>query len=161
MKNQLSKREYKYRCKIIAENHLKKDYQEYLDEQVQAKGITYKVLYFDPMRLRSILSVVAFRKCSDAIRKIGVSAKQAADAFNNFACVANAVSQAVEVDGIVSNLKRTYELSDEQADELLKLAEDYAMRHITTCGDVLYEIGRKIREDGYTIQRCIKWLKEV
>lgn len=59
MKNQLSKREYKYRCKIIAENHLKKDYQKYLDGQVQIKGITYKDLYFDPMRLSSILSVVA------------------------------------------------------------------------------------------------------
>lgn len=39
-------------------------------------------------------------------------------------------------------------------------AEDYATRHITTCSDVLYEVGRKIREDGYATQRCIKWLKE-
>ena len=85
MKNQLSKREYKYRCKIIAENHLKKDYQKYLDERVQAKGITYKTLYFDPMWLRSILSVVAFRKVSDAIRRMSVSTKQASDAFQNFA----------------------------------------------------------------------------
>lgn len=84
MKNQLSKREYKYRCKIIAENHLKKDYQKYLDDQVQVKDITYKVLYFDPMRLQSILSVVAFRKCSDAIRRMSVSTKQASDAFQNF-----------------------------------------------------------------------------
>ena len=85
MKNQLSKREYKYRCKIIAENHLKKEYQAYLDEQIQVKGITYKVLYFDPMRLQSILSVVAFKKCSDAIRRMSISTKQATDAFNNFA----------------------------------------------------------------------------
>lgn len=85
MKNQLSKREYKYRCKIIAENHLKKEYQAYLDEQIQVKGITYKVLYFDPMRLQSILSVVAFKKCSDAIRRMSISTKQATDAFQNFA----------------------------------------------------------------------------
>ena len=85
MKNQLFKREYKYRCKIIAENHLKKEYQAYLDEQIQVKGITYKVLYFDPMRLQSILSVVAFKKCSDAIRRMSISTKQATDAFNNFA----------------------------------------------------------------------------
>lgn len=85
MKNQLPKREYKYRCKIVAENHLKKDYQMYLDEQIQVKGITYKVLYFDPMRLQSILSVVAFRKCIDAIRRMSVSTKQASDAFQNFA----------------------------------------------------------------------------
>ena len=84
MKNQLSKREYKYRCKIIAENHLKKDYQAYLDEQIQVKGITYKVLYFDPMRLQSILVVVAFRKCSDAIRRMSVSTRQASEAFQNF-----------------------------------------------------------------------------
>lgn len=85
MKNQLSKREYKYRCKIIAENHLKKEYQAYLDEQIQVKDITYKVLYFDPMRLQSILSVVAFKKCSDAIRRMSISTKQTTDAFNNFA----------------------------------------------------------------------------
>ena len=85
MKNQLFKREYKYRCKIIAENHLKKDYQKYLDGQVQIKGVTYKDLYFDPIRLNGILSVVAFRKCSDAIRRMSVSTKQASDAFQNFA----------------------------------------------------------------------------
>lgn len=105
MKNQLSKREYKYRCKIIAENHLKKDYQKYLDEQIKTKHITYKDLYFDRMRLSSILSVVAFRKCSDAIRKMGASAKRVSDAFNNFSCVANAISQAVEADREISRMK--------------------------------------------------------
>ncbi len=160
MKNQLSKREYKYRCKIIAENRLKKDYQQYLDEQVQIKGITYKILYFDPMRLRSILSVVAFRKVSDVIRKAGVSAKQAADSFQNFAVIANSVSETVKIDGIITNMKNVYGLSEKQTDELLKLAKDYAEKHITTCEDVLYEVGRKIREDGCTMHRCINWLKE-
>lgn len=160
MRNQLSKREYKYRCKIIAENHLKKDYQIYLDSYVDSKWLTYKDVYLNKVVLLRIKAAYNFQAASKAMWKMGVSAKQAADAFQNFACVADAVSQAVEVDGIVSNIKRTYELSDKQADELLRLAEDYASRHVMTCGDVLYEVGRKIREDGYTMQRCIKWLKE-
>jgi len=160
MKNQLSKREYKYRCKIIAENHLKKECQIYLGNYVVTEGLTYKEIYFDEALLHRMLTSYSFWRVGKAMSKTGVAMKQAADAFNNFACVINAVSQAVEIDGIVSNIKRTYELSDKQADELLRLAEDYATRHVITCGDVLYEIGRKIREDGYTMQRCIKWLRE-
>lgn len=38
MKNQLSKSEYKYRCKIIAENHLKKECQTYLNSYIAEKG---------------------------------------------------------------------------------------------------------------------------
>ena len=41
MKNQLSKREYKYRCKIIAENHLKKECQQLLDKNMKELGISY------------------------------------------------------------------------------------------------------------------------
>ena len=160
MKYQLSKREYKYRCKIIVENHLKKECQIYLGNYVVTEGLTYKEIYFDEALLHRMLTSYSFWRVGKAMSKTGVAIKQAADAFNNFACVVNAVSQAVEVDGIVSNIKRTYELSDKQADELLRLAGDYATRHVLTCGDVLYEVGRKIREDGYTMQRCIKWLKE-
>lgn len=160
MKNQLSKREYKYRCKIIAENHLKKECQIYLGNYMVTEGLTYKEIYFDEALLHRMLTSYSFWRVGKAMSKTGVAIKQAADAFNNFACVVNAVSQAVEVDGIVSNIKRTYELSDKQADELLRFAEDYAVRHAITCGDVLYEVGRKIREDGYTMRGCIKWLKE-
>lgn len=160
MKNQLSKREYKYRCKIIAENHLKKECQMYLSNYVITEGLTYKEIYVDESLLHRMLTNYNFWQVGKAVYKAGVSAKQAANAFQDFACVVNTVSQAVEIDGIVSNIKRTYELSDKQADELLRLAEDYATRHVITCGDVLYEVGRKIREDGYTMQRCIKWLKE-
>ena len=160
MKNQLSKREYKYRCKIIAENHLKKECQMYLGNYVITEGLTYKEIYLDEALLHRMLTNYSFWQVGKAVYKAGVSAKQAANAFQDFACVVNTVSQAVEIDGIVSNIKRTYELSDKQADELLRLAGDYATRHVLTCGDVLYEVGRKIREDDYTMQKCIKWLKE-
>lgn len=152
MKNQLSKREYKYRCKIIAENHLKKECQIYLGNYMVTEGFTYKEIYFDEALLNRMLTSYSFWRVGEAIIKTGVAMKQAPAAFNNFACVVNAVSQAVDVDGIVSNIKRTYGLSDKQADELLRLAEDYAVRHVITCGDVLYEVGRKIREDGYTMR---------
>ena len=160
MINQLSKREYKYRCKIIAENHLKKECQIYLGNYVINEGLTYKEIYLDEALLHRMMTSYSFWQVGKAVYKAGVSAKQATDSFQNFAWVINAVAQAVEIDGIISNLKRTYELGDDTSSELLRLAEDYAVRHIMTCGDVLYEIGRKIREDGYTVQRCIKWLKE-
>lgn len=43
-RNQLSKREYKYRCKIIAENHLKKELQQLLDKNMRELGISYKLV---------------------------------------------------------------------------------------------------------------------
>lgn len=117
MKNQLSKREYKYRCKIIAENHLKKECQIYLGNYMVTECLTYKEIYFDEALLHRMLTSYSFWRVGKAMSKTGVAIKQAADAFNNFACVVNAVSQAVEVDGIVSNIKRTYELSDKQKEK--------------------------------------------
>lgn len=97
MKNQLSKREYKYRCKIIAENHLKKEYQMYLGNYVITEGFAYKEIYLDEALLHRMLTNYSFWQVGKAISKIGVAMKQASDAFNNFACVANSVSQMVEV----------------------------------------------------------------
>ena len=85
MKNQLSKREYKYRCKIIAENHLKKDYQKYLDSHVDSMWFTYKDVYLNKVVLLRIKAAHNLQSASKAMRKAGISAKQASDAFNNFA----------------------------------------------------------------------------
>ena len=85
MKNQLSKREYKYRCKIIAENHLKKDYQAYLDSYVDSKWLTYKDVYLNKAILLRINAAYNFQSASKAMWKSGISAKQASDAFQNFA----------------------------------------------------------------------------
>lgn len=85
MKNQLSKREYKYRCKIIAENHLKKECQAYLDSYIAEKGVTYKDVYLNKAVLLRIKAVYNFQSASKAMWKAGISAKQASDAFQNFA----------------------------------------------------------------------------
>lgn len=58
MRNQLSKREYKYRCKIIAENHLKKSAQRFLDTY---KKESYKELYCDKNKLAIFISTVSVR----------------------------------------------------------------------------------------------------
>ena len=87
MKNQLSKREYKYRCKIIAENHLKKEYQAYLDSYVDSKWLTYKDVYLNKVVLLRIKAAYNFQSASKAMCKAGVSAKQASDNFQHFACV--------------------------------------------------------------------------
>lgn len=95
MKNQLSKREYRYRCRIIAENHLKKEWQAYLDNYTIVEGLTYKEIYLNEALLHRILTCYSFWRVDKMISKTGVAMKQAADAFNNFACVVNTVSQAL------------------------------------------------------------------
>ena len=84
MKNQLSKREYKYRCKIIAENHLKKEFQEYLDSYVDSKWLTYKDVYLNKAVLLRIKAAYNFQSASKAMWEVGISAKEAAEAFQNF-----------------------------------------------------------------------------
>ena len=79
MKNQLSKREYKYRCKIIAENHLKKELQKYLDSYADSKWLTYKDVYFNKVVLLRIKAAYNFQSASKAMWKVGISAKQASD----------------------------------------------------------------------------------
>ncbi len=83
--NQFSKREYKYRCKIIAENHLKKELQKYLDSYVDSKWLTYKDVYLNKVVLLRIKAAYNFQSASKAMWKSGISAKQASDAFQNFA----------------------------------------------------------------------------
>lgn len=85
MKDQLSKREYKYRCKIIAENHLKKECQIYLCNYVIAEGLTYKEIYLDEALLHRMLTCYSFWRVGKVISKTGVAMKQAFGAFKNFA----------------------------------------------------------------------------
>lgn len=87
MKNQLSKREYKYRCKIIAENHLKKECQAYLDSYVDSKWLTYKDVYLNKVVLLRIKAAYNFQSASKAMCKAGVSAKEASDNFQHLARV--------------------------------------------------------------------------
>lgn len=88
MKNQLSKREYKYRCKIIAENHLKKSAQRFLDAY---KKESYKELYCDKNKLAIFISTVSVRNFSIGICQIGSSATEATKAFNDMARVLQGV----------------------------------------------------------------------
>ena len=88
MKNQLSKREYKYRCKIITENHLKKLEQRLLDIY---KKESYKDLYCDKNKLAVFISTISVRSLSAGVCQIGVSASEAAKAFNDMAKVFQSV----------------------------------------------------------------------
>lgn len=74
---QLSRKEQKYRSKIIAENHLKKDGQRYLDQYVTSKLLTYKALYLDYGLRRSMLAQYSLSKFSDVMKHLGTSCTQA------------------------------------------------------------------------------------
>ena len=80
MKNQLSKREYKYRCKIIAEYHLKKKDQKFLDTY---KKESYKDLYCDKNKLATFKTIMSVRKLTYGICQIGTNLKDASEAFND------------------------------------------------------------------------------
>lgn len=77
----LSKRESKYRYKIIYENHLKKDMQKYLDEYITSKSLTYKYFYLSNI---NILAQYRFDKISNTIKNIGSSFIEAANSFKAF-----------------------------------------------------------------------------
>lgn len=89
MKNQLSKREYKYRCKIIAENHLKKECQHLIDKNVRKIGITYKSVYFDTyfyfkaFGLTGYLAGMALKNLTKSLAKLKKPIENAIKAFND------------------------------------------------------------------------------
>lgn len=69
----LSNNECKYRSKIIAENHLKKDGQRYLDQYVKRKSLTYKTLYLNYGLLHSMLTQYKLSKLGNVIKGFGES----------------------------------------------------------------------------------------
>ena len=81
MKNQLSKREYKYRCKIIAECHLKKGGQKYLDRCMMNAFISYKEFYFDKERMLFLCAIQSVTKTSDVFNKLSLATKEANKSF--------------------------------------------------------------------------------
>lgn len=83
--NYLSNKEQKYRSKIIAENHLKKDGQRYLDQYVKRKSLTYKVLYMNFGELHSMLVSYNFSKLGNVMKNLGTSYAKAASAFRSLA----------------------------------------------------------------------------
>lgn len=88
---QLSNKERKYRNKIIAENHLKKDAQKYIDFYVAENNahlinLTYKRLYSDYGLLHSILIKYNFSKLNNAIKNMGETCAKAGKALQLALC---------------------------------------------------------------------------
>ena len=86
----LSNKEQKYRSKIIAENHLKKDAQKYLDfyvaeNKTHSINLTYKRLYFEYGLLHSILVKYNFSKLNNAMKDMGTSCAKASNALRGLA----------------------------------------------------------------------------
>ena len=77
----LSKNESKYRIKIIAENHLRKDGQKYLDQYVKNRLHTYKKIYLDYGLRRSMLAQYHLSKFSNAMQRLGASCAKATESI--------------------------------------------------------------------------------
>ena len=80
---QLSKQEYKYRCKLIAENHFNKEEQKILDELV----FSYKEEYFKESS--TIICQIKFYRVSKTMASVGTTLDKLANSLKNF-------NQAVE-----------------------------------------------------------------
>lgn len=93
MKNQLSKREYKYRCKIIAECHLKKGGQKCLDNYIINAFISYKEFYFDKERMLFLRAVQSVTKTSDVFNKLSMAVKETNESFKKMINVINGNSE--------------------------------------------------------------------
>lgn len=84
----LSNKERKYRSKIIAENHFKKDMQRYLDFYVAKNNahsinLTYKYIYLHYGLLHSIMVKYNLSRLGNAMSNVGLSCAKAANAFKN------------------------------------------------------------------------------
>lgn len=82
--NQLSKKERKYRFKIIAENHLKKDEQRYIDYYITKNksnfiNLTYKYLYLNYGLLHRILVQYKLSKLSNTMKSMGNAIQKATE----------------------------------------------------------------------------------
>ena len=78
----LSKKERKYRSKIIAENHLKKDMQKYLDEYIKSKSLAYKYVYVNSINIRI---QYAFAKISNTVKSVSSSLVKATNSVKKLA----------------------------------------------------------------------------
>ena len=67
----LSNKERTYKNKIIAEYHIKKDGQNFIDNYLQNKSLTYKEVYSNNSLLHSILMQYNFSKLSQAMKSVG------------------------------------------------------------------------------------------
>lgn len=90
-KMQLSQKESKYRKRFFATEHLKKDAQRYIDEQVRLGEVTYKDLCNEiyPPHFWNIMNT---RLMARAIAKTSTSVKKATQAFQHFAACAKEVT---------------------------------------------------------------------
>lgn len=90
--NYLSKKEYKYRNKIIAENHLKKRYQMDIDKYTDC---SYKELYYNKEKLNFLINTIAAKEACEAMWRIGDTAKNTAKAFRKlFKALTEALASA-------------------------------------------------------------------
>lgn len=82
----LSRRERRYRTRIIQERHLPKDLQRELDEYVLQKRISYKRLYDDYNAVEPTLETVMLGvgRLVQAMRDTAISADVAADSLRRF-----------------------------------------------------------------------------
>lgn len=77
----LSRKEAKYRIKLVQELHYNKAEQKIMDETIQSLNSSYKMVYKEARQgiVFSFMAIIATERATKAIRNIGVSSEMAAE----------------------------------------------------------------------------------
>lgn len=75
---QLSKKEYKYRYKVMYENHLNKKYQMGIDKYIDC---SYEELYRNKEKLNNLINKIATELMCKAMRDFGDTAENVSNAL--------------------------------------------------------------------------------
>lgn len=76
----LSRKEYKYRYKVMYENHFKKVYQIGIDKYIDC---SYEELYYNKEKLSFLISKIATESMSKAMCNFGDATKNVTKAFQS------------------------------------------------------------------------------
>jgi hypothetical protein len=82
----LSKRESKYRIKLIQEHHYNKSEQKTFDDYVLKSNVTYKEIYKEVRKgkLYWFMAIIGMQRLSRSFAKFGCSVKQLNNAIKSF-----------------------------------------------------------------------------
>ena len=84
-----SKKEKKYRAKLIAEYHLKKEKQMFMSDYLMKNGLTYRQLYEEKHLFRTMMMYYSIKILSEKCREITKTFNDFTTAIRNFKLKSN------------------------------------------------------------------------
>ena len=80
----MTKKENKCKKKLIAENHLNKSQQLFLNNYIKLRCLSYSKVYYDKEILLAISVEYNFYMLTNSLKRVSISLHQAAENIKNF-----------------------------------------------------------------------------